>query len=266
METSRGIVRLRLVWLTPVGDGRVLSLCGSIESYRHPGKSKMHFRNVRIEASGGEVTCILGLSGTGKTTLLRILLGTAPGELRGSVAYVAEDQVHTAQQIRRLGQVGVLSSDSCLLPWRTAQSNLALPAELNPNLRPHKLDEIVAALSRIHVSESNQRSCPEDLSFGLERRVALARALLHAPRFILLDEAFTGLDPVTAKTIATTLRTHVSVSASVCVLVTHDIDRALSLEGKLYYLSRNGELTELGRNQTAADISLRFQLDLDSAT
>ena len=165
----------------------------------------------------GEVAALVGPSGCGKTTLLRIIAGLER-EFEGTVALPAH------------GMLGMVFQEPRLLPWRTVEQNVRLAA---PQVNGAVLDTLFATLGLA----AHRDHYPGELSLGLARRVALARAFAVGPDLLLLDEPFVSLDDALAARLRDELAVLVSRSPVTTLLVTHDIDEAIGLADRLLLLS-----------------------------
>jgi NitT/TauT family transport system ATP-binding protein len=165
----------------------------------------------------GEVGALIGPSGCGKTTLLRIIAG------------LDRDYVGTVQ-LPRHGKLGVMFQEPRLLPWRTVEENVQLAA-------PDATPEALAALFDTAGLATHRRHYPGELSLGLARRVALARAFAVKPDLLLLDEPFVSLDAALAAQLSQALVDLVARNPVTTLLVTHDIDEAIGLADRLFLLS-----------------------------
>jgi ABC-type nitrate/sulfonate/bicarbonate transport system ATPase subunit len=168
----------------------------------------------RLEA--GRIGALIGPSGCGKTTLLRIVAGL-DHQFDGKVA-------------RPQGPLAMAFQEPRLLPWRTVEDNVRLAA---PFLDAGQLDALFSALGLIgHLTHF-----PGELSLGLARRVALARAFAVKPALLLLDEPFVSLDAPLARQMQRDLARLVESRSMITVLVTHDVDEAIALADRIFVLS-----------------------------
>lgn len=183
---------------------------------------------VAFDAAAGEVLAVFGPSGTGKSTLLRIVLGLDPA-FEGSVA-------------RPPGPAGVVFQEPRLAPWLDVAANLRLVA---PALDAAATAALLAPLGLA----GTERMRPAALSLGMQRRVALARALAIHPQWLVLDEPFASLDPGLATTLGAIVARHARDTGAIVLLATHELDQALALATRILVLS--------GRPATlAADIAV----------
>jgi ABC-type nitrate/sulfonate/bicarbonate transport system ATPase subunit len=167
--------------------------------------------------AAGEVAALVGPSGCGKTTLLRIVAGL-DHDFDGSV------------QLPEHGTLGMVFQEPRLLPWRTVEQNVRLAA-------PHVTDSSLAALFRTLGLTEHREHYPGELSLGLARRVALARAFAVGPDLLLLDEPFVSLDQALAARLRDELAELVTRRPVTTLLVTHDVEEAIGLADRLLLLS-----------------------------
>ncbi|MFB9990885.1 ABC transporter ATP-binding protein [Deinococcus oregonensis] len=181
-------------------------------------------RDLTLDVAPGERVAVVGASGGGKTTLLRVLAGLTPHS-------AGQVQIRQASDEAR---VRVMFQEDRLLPWLGALDNvtLGLPrAERNVGL---------TALTGVGLAD-RASTYPHELSGGQRQRVALARALAHRPALLLLDEPFGALDALTRASMHTLLETLLDDTGATTLLVTHDLDEALKLADRVLLL-RGGEV------------------------
>ena len=165
----------------------------------------------------GEVAALVGPSGCGKTTLLRIIAGL-DNDFEGSVALPAH------------GMLGMVFQEPRLLPWRTVEQNVRLAA-------PQATDAALGTLFQALGLTAHRDHYPGELSLGLARRVALARAFAVEPDLLLLDEPFVSLDDALAARLRDELADLVNRRPVTTLLVTHNVEEAIGLADRLLLLS-----------------------------
>jgi NitT/TauT family transport system ATP-binding protein len=170
---------------------------------------------VRFSVQPGEVVVVLGPSGIGKSTLLRIVAGIDPA-YEGSVA--------------RQGRLAMVFQEPTLLPWRTVGQNLTL---VHPDLGG---DGIATALAQVGIPDKADEF-PLQLSLGQQRRVALARAFAVVPEVLILDEPFASLDPVTAEDMLVLTERLIEATRPATLFVTHSEAEAARLGTRILRLS-----------------------------
>jgi ABC-type nitrate/sulfonate/bicarbonate transport system ATPase subunit len=165
----------------------------------------------------GEVGALVGPSGCGKTTLLRIIAGL-DADYEGEV------------RLPDHGRLGMVFQEPRLLPWRTLEQNVRLAA---PQVTDDELTTLFAALGL----SAHRQHYPGELSLGLARRVALARAFAVNPNLLLLDEPFVSLDDALATRLRDELAELVTRRPVTTLLVTHNVEEAIALADRLFLLS-----------------------------
>ena len=168
---------------------------------------------------------LVGPSGSGKSSLLRAVIGLQQ-PLSGTV------EIELARS-----QVGILFQDDALLPWKTARDNVALGLTFNGMERSRALAEADAWLARLDLVGFGDRH-PRRLSGGQRKRVALAQVLAMKPRLILMDEPFASLDAIVRARVVKDVVALVEREGISVLLVTHDLEEAISLSDEVYLLSQ----------------------------
>jgi ABC-type nitrate/sulfonate/bicarbonate transport system ATPase subunit len=181
------------------------------------GKRHKVLHHIAFDLAAGEVGVIVGPSGCGKTTLLRILTGLER-DYEGRVS-------HSAQ-----ARIGMVFQEPRLLPWRSVEDNIRLAA---PNVDAANLSALLAVLEL----NEHRSHFPSELSLGLARRVALARALAVEPDLLVLDEPLASLDDALAARLRSQIATLLESRATTTLLVTHNIDDAVRLGDRIFLLS-----------------------------
>ena len=180
------------------------------------GQTRVILHDVAFSLRKGEICALLGPSGCGKTTLLRIISGL-DSDFEGRIVLPSPHKI------------GMVFQEPRLLPWRSVAQNLRLVGSSSEN----DLAEIAAAL---HLSKHLDHF-PGELSLGLARRVAIARAFAVKPDLLLLDEPFVSLDASLAARLREELLALVLKRRATALIVTHDVEEAISLAGRIIVLS-----------------------------
>ncbi|UBU17897.1 ABC transporter ATP-binding protein [Nonomuraea gerenzanensis] len=180
----------------------------------------------------GEVLVVVGASGSGKSTLLRALAGLltpAGGTVRADGAQIAGPSAERA----------MVFQDDGLLPWRSVRRNIELPLRIRKVGRRERAEAARAWIERVGLSGAEDR-LPRELSGGMRQRVQLARALVAAPRAVLMDEPFGALDAQTRAQMQRVLLDVLRDTRATVVFVTHDVDEALLLADRVAVLGDRG--------------------------
>lgn len=178
-----------------------------------------------------EFVCVLGPSGSGKSTLLRILGGLLQ-PTRGKVIFEGRSLVESHKRM------GFVFQNANLMPWRSVLDNITLPLEMGDRVLPR--DETVSrAMDLIELVGLSgfERALPRDLSGGMAQRVTIARALVHDPDILLLDEPFGALDALTRERMGMELLRIWHARRKTVVMVTHSIPEALFLADRVLVLT-----------------------------
>jgi ABC-type nitrate/sulfonate/bicarbonate transport system ATPase subunit len=204
--------------MSPVGAPGQLDVQIKEKSYGTASGGRLHvLGNLAITLASGEVAALIGPSGCGKTTLLRIIVGL-DADFTGTV------------QLPAHGRLGIVFQEPRLLPWRTVEENVRLVA---PQASAAALDALFATLGLA----DHRRHYPGELSLGLARRVALARAFAVGPELLVLDEPFVSLDAELATRLRAELAELVARRPVTTLLVSHDVDEVIGLADRVFLLS-----------------------------
>jgi phospholipid/cholesterol/gamma-HCH transport system ATP-binding protein len=202
-----------------------------------------------LEIPRGKLVAILGASGCGKTTLLQ-LVGGALAPARGSVK-VCGQEVHALDheglyRLRR--QIGMMFQKGGLFSDLTVFENVAFPIREHTALPEEIISDLVKMKLHAVGLRGARRLYPTELSGGMARRVALARAIALDPDLLIYDEPFAGLDPITLNVIGNLIRTLNDALGSTSVVVTYDVPEAVKLADYLYVMG-NGRIMGHGPTQ-----------------
>lgn len=191
---------------------------------------------IDLSIQSHEFVAIIGQSGCGKTTLLRVLAGLvepSEGELRVAGRTIASG---TERDRETAVNLGLVFQEANLFPWFNVEDNIALPLKLRGvgaaerRARAHELCELVGLAGF-------ERNYPRELSGGMRQRAAIARALSYRPRMLLMDEPFGALDALTRDKMNVELQSIAAATGATVVLVTHSISEAVFLADRIVLLS-----------------------------
>ena len=218
-------------------------------SFRLPGENgRVLLRDVSLRLEAGTTTALLGRSGSGKTTLLRMVNGVViptSGEV-----LVGGKSVGQSEMVGLRRSIGYVIQESGLFPHMTIERNAGMALELagRPKAEISKRAAEVLGLAGLDFAEFRGRY-PWQLSGGQRQRVGLARALATDPAVLLMDEPFGALDPMTRAEMQTMVRDLLGRVKKTVLLVTHDLDEALYLAGRVVFLEHGEVVADLAAGE-----------------
>jgi len=219
----------------PASDGISISRLG--KTFRRDGRETIALHDVSLEIGRGEFVSIVGPSGCGKSTLMRIVAGL--------MAPDAGDASVLGRRVEGpVTDLGIVFQSPVLLDWRDVLSNVLFQVEMR-GLDPaaHRA-RAIELLRQVGLAEFADRY-PHELSGGMRQRTAIARALLHDPPLLLMDEPFGALDALTRARLQDELLKIVERTKSTVVMVTHDVDEAVLLSDRIVMMT-NGPAATIG--------------------
>ena len=198
---------------------------------------------ITFQLTSGQVTCVLGRSGTGKSVLLKLLIGLDTPDA-GSIRLVGCD-ISTAStkelnEARR--KVGFLFQQAALYDSMTIEENVAFPLRRHTNLSDAECRDRVHQLLESVGMDRDLAKMPSEISGGMRKRVGLARALALEPSIVMFDEPTAGLDPITAAEIAKLIVELRDQRHITSIVVTHDLHTARSIADRLIVLDQGKTL------------------------
>jgi phospholipid/cholesterol/gamma-HCH transport system ATP-binding protein len=204
------------------------------------------FSGVDVDIGRGSVTAVMGPSGTGKTTLLRLITGQLMAD-RGLVEVEGRDvgKMSRPEIYRMRRRMGMLFQNGALLTDLNVYENVAFPLREHTNLPERLLRHVV--LTKLHAVglRGAWQLMPAELSGGMARRVALARAIVMDPELLIYDEPFVGLDPISMGMILRLIRRLNDSLGLTSIVVSHDV-REISAVADFCYLVSGGGIVASG--------------------
>ena len=196
------------------------------------------FDGLDIEIARGKITAIMGPSGTGKTTLLRLITGQIR-PTAGRIEVDGEDlgRLDTDGLYRLRQRMGMLFQNGALLTDLDVFENVAFPLREHTDLPEELIRRMVLMKLNAVGLRGASRLMPGDLSGGMTRRVALARAIATEPVLAMYDEPFAGLDPISLNVIADLVRRLNDALGTTSIVVTYDVSETLKLVDYIYVIS-----------------------------
>ncbi|WP_440682391.1 ABC transporter ATP-binding protein [Cysteiniphilum halobium] len=206
---------------------------------------KCIYKNLSCTIPKGQITAILGPSGTGKTTLLH-LIGRLIKAQSGNI-YVLDHNLNQLDKKSLLGlrkKMGVLFQSGALFTQLSVFDNVAFPLRQNSNLSERLIHNLVLMKLQSVGLRGTTNMMPSELSGGMARRVALARAIALDPELMLYDEPFTGQDPISLKVILTLIKQLNDALHMTSVIVSHDINEVMSIANHIIIIANQQVMLE----------------------
>lgn len=203
-------------------------------------------KDINLRIPRGKLVAIMGGSGSGKTTLLRLISGQyrpQHGEVLVDGQNVAKMNARELYAHRR--RMGMLFQFGALFTDLSVQDNVAFPLREHTRLPESMIADLVTMKLNAVGLRGTQTLMPAELSGGMARRVALARAIALDPEIMLYDEPFTGLDPISLGVIALLIKKLNDALGTSAVMVTHDVHKSLDIVDHVYFVS-NGSIVAEG--------------------
>ncbi len=196
---------------------RVIEVIGAGKSFG----DKVILEGVTMHVSHGEVVSVLGISGSGKTTLFNLITNLETAD---------------EGEVRCFSEIGYMLQKDLLMPWKTIGENIALPLILKGKGKKQALEDIEQFLELFGL-EGTLKLYPGALSGGMRQRAALLRTWLISGEIMLLDEPFSSVDAITRHKLHKWLRTIIDKMHLTILLITHDVEEALTLSDRVYVMS-----------------------------
>jgi NitT/TauT family transport system ATP-binding protein len=227
-------------------DPAFVTITGVNKTFGVGPQAKKVCSDISLEIASGSFTSIVGPSGCGKSTLLNMCAGLIrPDNDNGKIVVGGREINGPATGI------GYVTQDANLLPWKTVTQNIEMPLAVQGVPRKQRAEQVAHWLDLVGLT-SFAKHYPAQLSGGMQKRASIARSLIYAPRFVLLDEPFGPLDAITRLVLQQELVNLWQDQADVTMIfVTHDLQEAIAMSDRVVVMSRHP-----GRIQGVVDIDL----------
>jgi phospholipid/cholesterol/gamma-HCH transport system ATP-binding protein len=206
-------------------------------------------KNVSGLFEKGKPNLIIGASGTGKSVLLKCIVGLVKPD-EGSVFYDGrnffEGEGDTKTEIRR--EIGMLFQGGALFDSKTVEENVRFPLDiLTKKIDAEKMDRVNFCLKRVGLENANKKM-PSELSGGMKKRVGIARAIVNNPNYLFCDEPNSGLDPQTSMLIDELIQDLSEDFSMTTIVVTHDMNSVMGIGEKILFIYKGQNLWEGNKN------------------
>jgi phospholipid/cholesterol/gamma-HCH transport system ATP-binding protein len=218
------------------------------------------YDGVNMQFKRGQITGIMGPSGTGKTTLLRLIGGQLLPD-SGQVLFEGQNIASLGRQqlFQVRARMGMLFQSGALFTDMTVFENVAFPLRAHTRLPEHLIAELVGLKLEAVGLRGTEQLMPSALSGGMNRRVALARAIALDPDLIMYDEPFAGQDPIVMGVLTRLIRTLREALGLTTIIVSHDVDETLSISDYVYVVAEGKVMGEGTPEQLKASSSAFVQ-------
>lgn len=207
----------------------LISLIDVSRHYTVGGKDVVGLKNVNFDVFPNEIVSLIGPSGCGKTTVLKMIANILDPS-SGSIRYQG-DEISTA---RKKGLLGYVPQNTSLIPGRTVFGNVSFPLEIKGKFDAHKVESSIDLVDL----KGFGRYYPHQLSGGMKQKVSIARALVHDPEVILMDEPFSSLDEITRERLDSRLLSVFYELKPTIIFVTHSVEEAVFISTRILIMSK----------------------------
>ena len=208
-----------------------------LKNVRKSFDNKVVLQDVSARMEPGKANLIIGTSGSGKTVLMKIMIGLLPVD-SGEVLYEGQDitkmKEKELKEIRK--QIGMLFQGGALFDSKTVEDNVMFPLDMFSNMSaPEKLSRVNEVLDRVNLKDANKKF-PAEISGGMRKRVALARAIVQNPKYLFCDEPNSGLDPQTSMVIDKLVKEITKEYNITTIINTHDMNTVMESGDHIVYM------------------------------
>jgi phospholipid/cholesterol/gamma-HCH transport system ATP-binding protein len=216
-----------------------------IKNIRKSFGDKAVIRDVSAKMEAGKTNLIIGTSGSGKTVLMKIMIGLMQVD-GGEVLYEGKDlvkmQEHELKDLRK--QIGMLFQGGALFDSKNVEENVMFPLDMFTRMTyADKLKRVNEVLDRVNLKDTN-RKFPAEISGGMKKRVALARAIVQNPKYLFCDEPNSGLDPQTSLVIDKLVKEITKEYNITTVINTHDMNTVMESGDHIVYMYQGAKQWE----------------------
>jgi len=221
-----------------MGRNTIIQIRNLTKVFKQEQSSVEALSDLNFDVYQGEFFCVIGPTGCGKTTLLRIVAGLE-SPTQGEVL------LNERRATKPGADRGLVFQEFALFPWRTTWKNIEFGLEIK-GLPPEKRREIVESYVKLMGLQGFENAVPRQLSSGMKQRVAIARALANNPEVLLMDEPFGSLDAQTRNIMQKELLTIWEQTKKTVMFVTHSVDEAVYLADRIVVLTaRPGKVKQI---------------------
>lgn len=214
-------------------------------------------KDISIKFDQGKTNLIIGASGTGKSVLLKCIVGLIQPD-QGQVLFDGRDFTNAGKtlktEIRR--EIGMLFQGGALFDSMTVEQNVMFPLNVLTDMeKEEKLDRVNDCLDRVELTNVNLKM-PSEISGGMKKRVGIARAIVNHSKYLFCDEPNSGLDPQTSITIDNLIKEITEELNITTVVVTHDMNSVMEIGDKVSFIFQGQKLWE-GNNESIFDCEVK---------
>jgi phospholipid/cholesterol/gamma-HCH transport system ATP-binding protein len=214
---------------------------------------KLVLDNISVTFDTGKTNLIIGQSGSGKTVLLKSIVGLHEPD-SGEIWYedVLFNRLTFAEKKLIRSEMGMLFQGSALFDSLTVEQNVGFPLDMFTDKTPEeKMDRVNFCLNRVNILNAN-KLFPSELSGGMKKRVAIARAIALNPKYLFCDEPNSGLDPITAILIDALIKELTEEYSMTTIINTHDMNSVMEIGEKIIFISGGAKCWEGDKNKVLA--------------
>lgn len=217
----------------------------SIENISKTFGDKVVLHNINGVFEKGKPNLIIGASGTGKSVLLKCIVGLAKPD-SGTVYFDDRDftngEIEVKTEIRR--EIGMLFQGGALFDSKNVEGNVMFPLNILTDMKPaEKLERVNFCLKRVGLENANKKM-PSELSGGMKKRVGIARAIVNNPNYLFCDEPNSGLDPQTSILIDELIQDISEEFNITTIVVTHDMNSVMGIGEKIMFIFKGEKIWE----------------------